>query len=295
MNLSFYPDISYSVVSNLFIVMIVSIQGQAGSYHDIASKYLFGNQIKQLQRETFAEVFGDAQSGRADKAVVAIENSLVGSINEVYDLLLKDGLQIEAELYMRISHNLIGLHDATLDQIKTVYSHPMALLQCEAFLDAKLPGADVHERHDTAESVEFVAQQKDSSQAAIASATAAKMHGLKILQHDIETDKHNYTRFIVLSPKGSKPKVTNKTSIVIATKNIPGALYNALGVFANRNINLSKLESRPIIGKGWNYHFYIDFEAGVGDSKTTEALAELKKYASKVAILGSYQKGEVLE
>lgn len=283
------------MVSNLFIVMIVSIQGQAGSYHDIASKHLFGNEIKQLQRENFAEVFEDVQAGRASKAVVAIENSLVGSINEVYDLLLKDSLQIEGELYMRISHNLIGLQGATLQQIKTVYSHPMALLQCEAFLDTKLASADVHERHDTAESVEFVAQQKDPSQAAIASAAAAKMHGLKILQSDIETDKHNYTRFIVLSPKDSKIQTTNKTSIVIACKNTPGALYNALGVFANRGINLSKLESRPIIGKSWNYHFYIDFEAGVSDPKTTQAVAELETYTSKINILGSYLKGQVLE
>lgn len=275
--------------------MKISIQGESGSFHDIVARQLFGTDHTQLQRATFAEVFSDVQSKQAEIAIVAIENSSVGSINEVYDLLLKDGVKIIGELYMRISHNLIGLKGTKLNEIQTVYSHPMALMQCEQFLDAKLAGADVHERHDTAESVEYVANQGDKRLAAIGSARAAKLHKLEILSPDIETDKHNYTRFIVLSLNDSNDKLANKCSVVITAKNIPGALHKVLGVFANRGINLTKIESRPIIGKGWNYYFYIDFEAGLQTLDAQDALKELADYTDTINILGTYQKGKVLE
>jgi len=275
--------------------MKISIQGNSGSFHDIAARQLFGTDHTQLQRATFAEVFRDVQTKQADIAIVAIENSSVGSINEVYDLLLKDGVKIVGELYMRISHNLIGHKHTKLSDIQTVYSHPMAILQCEQFLDTKLSQAEVHERHDTAESVEYVASLKDPTLAAIGSARAAKLHKLEILVPDIETDKHNYTRFIVLSLQDNKDKNANKTSVVITAKNIPGALHKVLGVFANRDINLTKIESRPIIGKGWNYYFYIDLESGLNTSITQDALKELAEYTNSIAILGTYQKGKVLE
>lgn len=274
--------------------MKISIQGESGSFHDIAARQLFGTDHTQLQRATFAEVFSDVQSKQAEIAIVAIENSSVGSINEVYDLLLKDGVKIIGELYMRISHNLIGLKGTKLNEIQTVYSHPMALMQCEQFLEIKLPQAEVHERHDTAESVEYVAGQGDKTLAAIGSARAAKLHKLEILAPDIETDKHNYTRFIVLSLNDSNDKLANKTSIVITAKNIPGALHKVLGVFANRGINLTKIESRPIIGKGWNYYFYIDFEAGLHSPIAQEALKELIDYTDTINILGTYQRGKIL-
>lgn len=275
--------------------MKISIQGESGSFHDIAARQLFGTDHTQLQRATFAEVFSDVQSKQAEIAIVAIENSSVGSINEVYDLLLKDGVKIVSELYMRISHNLIGQKGAKLADIQTVYSHPMAILQCEQYLDTKLSQAEVHERHDTAESVEYVSEQNDKTLAAIGSARAAKLHKLEILAPDIETDKHNYTRFIVLSLDENNDKLADKTSIVITTKNIPGALHKVLGVFANRSINLSKIESRPILGKGWNYYFYIDFEAGLHTSIAKDALKELGHYTNSIALLGTYQKGKVLE
>ena len=274
--------------------MKISIQGESGSFHDIAARQLFGTDHTQLQRATFAEVFSDVQSKQAEIAIVAIENSSVGSINEVYDLLLKDGVKIIGELYMRISHNLIGLKGTKLKEIQTVYSHPMALMQCEQFLEIKLPQAEVHERHDTAESVEYVAGQGDKTLAAIGSARAAKLHKLEILTPDIETDLHNYTRFIVLSLNDSNDKLANKTSIVITAKNIPGALHKVLGVFANRGINLTKIESRPIIGKGWNYYFYIDFEAGLHSTIAQEALKELIDYTDTINILGTYQRGKIL-
>lgn len=273
----------------------ISIQGESGSFHDIAARQLFGTEHIQLQRATFAEVFNDVQTKKADLAIVAIENSSVGSINEVYDLLLRDGVKIIGELYMRISHNLIGIKGTKLTDIQTVYSHPMALMQCEQFLDTKLTGAEVHERHDTAESVEYVASLNDKSLAAIGSARAAKIHKLDIIASDIETDKHNYTRFIVLSLQENLDKLADKTSIVITAKNIPGALHKVLGVFSDRKINLSKIESRPIIGKGWNYYFYIDFETGLHTQAAADALEELRKYTNSINILGTYQKGKIIE
>lgn len=275
--------------------MKISIQGESGSFHDIAARQLFGTNNTQLQRATFAEVFHDVQAKQADIAIVAIENSSVGSINEVYDLLLKDGVKIVGELYMRISHNLIGHKGTKLDDIQTVYSHPMALLQCEQFIDTKLVQAEVQERHDTAESVEYVREQKDKTLAAIGSARAAKIHGLEILAPDIETDKHNYTRFIVLSLNDSNDQLADKTSIVITAKNIPGALHKVLGVFASRDINLTKIESRPMMGKGWNYYFYIDFEAGLNSAIAQGALNELTDYTNSISLLGTYQKGKIME
>jgi prephenate dehydratase len=275
--------------------MKISIQGNSGSFHDIAARQLFGTDYTQLQRTTFTEVFHDVQTKQADIAIVAIENSSVGSINEVYDLLLKSGVKIVGELYMRISHNLIGYKHTKLSDIQIVYSHPMAIMQCELFLDTKLSQAEIHERHDTAESVEYVANLKDPTLAAIGSTEAAKLHNLEILVPNIETNKHNYTRFIVLSLQNNKDKNTNKTSIVVTAKNIPGALHKILGIFANRGINLTKIESRPIIGKSWEYYFYIDFESGLNTSITQDALKELAKYTNSIAILGTYQKGKVLE
>ncbi len=276
---------------------IVSIQGEVDSFHYLAAQHLFGSAVETLHRERFREVFEDVQAKRADCAVVAIENSLVGSINEVYDLLRKDGLRITGELYMRISHNLIALPGVELANIQSIYSHPMALMQCETFLQG-LPGVDVHERFDTAGSVAQIATTGDKTAAAIASRQAAQRHKMHLLATDIESDKHNYTRFIVLSPLGSvsvSALSNTKTSIILTTNHTPGALYSALGVFAKRGINLSKLQSRPIIGKGWHYYFYIDFEAGTQEARTQEALRELQDYAGEVTVLGSYVKGEVVE
>lgn len=274
---------------------IVSIQGEAGSFHHLAAQNLFKNEPKLICRDSFAEVFEDVSSDRAQYGIVAIENSLAGSLNEVYDLLRADKLQIDGELYMRISLNLVGLAGAQPKNITGVHSHPVALLECEEYINSLGESLDVHEKHDTAGSAAYVAQLGDPTQAAIASHQAAKLHGLEILASDIETDKQNHTRFVVLSHKNSVAKLANKSSIVITTNHTPGALYNALGAFAKRNINLSKLESRPIIGKSWHYHFYLDFEAGLQEARAQEALEELKAYTGELTILGSYPKGEVIE
>lgn len=271
----------------------ISIQGQIGSYHHQVANNIFGDDIKLLPRATFKHVFEDVTNGRAEFGIVAIENSSVGSINEVYDLLRQSDLYIVGEHYMRISHCLIGLPQAKLADITNIHSHPMAILQCEDYIEKNLPNADVHERHDTAESVEYIIGLGDKSQTAIASAEAAKLHGARVIARNIETDKHNYTRFLVLHTSNADSTDVNKTSIMIELADRPGSLYHALGCFEEEGINLSKIESRPILGKGWRYYFYIDFEAGMGEERTERALKALSRQGHELKILGSYQKGEM--
>ena len=243
----------------------ISIQGEPGSYHDIAKKRYFSTKDKALNRRTFKQVFEDLAQNQADFAIVAIENTLYGSINEVYDALIKYNFWICGEIYLRIEHCLLAIEKIELNEIKEVYSHPVALAQCEDFLDNELSHAEKVEYFDTAGAAGDLKKWNDKSKAAIASMQAAEIHDLEIIQTGTETNKRNFTRFIVL--RGEKPKSiddnVDKTSLVLNTAHTPGALYNALGAFANRKINLSKLVSRPIVGRAWQYMFYIDIEAGL--------------------------------
>lgn len=269
---------------------IISIQGEQASFHDIVANRFFGASAR-VYCDTFEETFEALADGRADYALVAIENSLYGSINKVYDLLLKyRDFSIIGESYLRVEQCLIGYPGTQLADIEAVYSHPVALAQCEAFLDTQLPEASRHEASDTAGAVEFIAEQDNPRLAAIASAEAADVYGMEVLVKSIETNKENYTRFVALSkvPYGDD---ANKTSLVVRTSHQPGALYAALGAFANRSINLSKLQSRPIIGKAWHYMFYVDVDAGI--SELSEAIEELKSQGCEVTLLGSYSRGEV--
>jgi prephenate dehydratase len=231
----------------------------------------------------------------SEYGIVAIENSLTGSISEVYDLLRRDKLSVVGEIYMRVSLKLIGQPGTKLHEIKQVFSHPVALLESKEFLHTRLHDVDVHERSDTAESVAFIASKNDRSMAAIGSKAAAKLHGLTVLSDDIETDKHNYTRFILLSKRKKFEKPANKTSLLITAKDQAGVLHKILGVFARRQINLSKIESRPIIGKTWNYYFYLDFDAGILDKNCDGILVELGKFTEQLTVLGSYPKGVIVE
>ncbi len=271
---------------------LIAIQGQAASFHAIAAERYFGDWVSLRTCETFAETFQALASGEVDYAVAAIENSLFGSINEVYDLLIKHRFWISGEVYLRVEQCLIGLPDAELKHIQEVHSHPVALAQCEAYLDRVLPQAQRFEHHDTAGSVADIKKWGDASKAAIASRTAAKLHGMKILATEIETNKQNYTRFVVLSPKEQRSKQANKTSLILRTDHKAGALYHALGAFANQGINLEKLQSRPIIGEAWHYMFYIDIDAGLQEKSVITALKELKKQKCKVTVLGSYSSGK---
>jgi prephenate dehydratase len=187
------------------------------------------------------------------------------------------------------------LPGAKLEDISEVHSHPVALAQCEEYLDTKLPNAVRFEHHDTAASVADVKHWDDKSKAAIASIEAAKLHEMRVLAEEIETNKQNYTRFVVLSPEKSDSLASeadaNKTSLVMVTAHSPGALYHALGAFAQNGINLTKLQSRPIIGQAWHYMFYVDVSVSVSDDKWQTAMSELEAQKCEVTVLGTYRAG----
>lgn len=267
----------------------ISIQGYKASFHDIAARDFFGETSERTYCDTFAGVFDALKNDQSHYALCAIENSIFGSINEVYDLVLKNRFYICGEVYLRVEQCLIGLPETSLDSVTKVYSHPVALSQCDEYLNQNLPKAERLEYQDTATSVKIIKEFNNPSIVAIASKEAAKLYGMKILARSIETNKENYTRFIVLSKNNNVDKKTNKTSIVIKTSHVAGALYNALGSFANRSLSLSKIQSRPIIGKAWHYMFYIDIDAGINDEKCKDALSELNDQGCEVTVLGSYR------
>lgn len=278
----------------MLVRVIVSIQGRAGSYHDAARRQYFQNGHELLCRDTFRDVFADVTEGRADYAVVAIENSLYGSINEVYDLLLKHRLWISGELYTRIHHCLLGTQpDLNLADISEVYSHPIAFAQCDDFLHQHLPHVLRLAEDDTALSAELIAQEATATKTAIASRQAAELHNLYVLKSDIESNGQNYTRFIVLQKEQEENSQANKSSIILRTDHSPGALYKALGEFYEQNINLTKLESRPIIGKVWQYQFYVDFAAGLSEEHSQNVLANLRQRGCTVTELGTYRADEL--
>lgn len=273
-------------------IIKVSIQGEQASFHDIAAKQFFGDKYQPIFCDRFAKTIAALKNQTTDYALCAIENSLHGSINEVYDLILRNDCFIVGEVYLRINQCLIGLPGASAETITAVYSHPVAIAQCEEFLNEHLPNADRHEYHDTAASVEMLLKLKDTSVAAIASKEAAELYGAEVLAPSIETNKENYTRFVVLSRSHKEP-IPNptKSSLIIETSHEPGALHKALGTFAKRSINLTKLQSRPIIGRAWHYIFYIDIEADINSPSCIDALAELTDQGCEVRVLGSYLSG----
>ncbi len=276
----------------------IAIQGQAGSFHDIAAHTYFKEKVKLVPCQTFASLFYELGTHLADVGIAAIENSLYGSINEVYDLLLKHKYWISGEVYLRIEQCLIGFPETRLDRIQEVWSQREALGQCEKYLDKVLPQAGRVEYYDTAASVAEVRRLGDPSKAAIASYAAAALNGMTVLAREVETHKQNYTRFVVLEKKPSKNENANKTSMILGIADqtlgigdTPGALYNALGAFAKQNINLTKLQSRPLAGKAWHYIFYVDVDCGIDEPKMKEALKDLKKQKCEVTLLGSYISG----
>ncbi len=268
--------------------MKIAIQGFSGSFHALAAKQLYGEDIELVYCKSFAEVFKSLQDHVSDRAVVAIENSLYGSINAVYDLLHAHTFKIVAEAYELVGLHLLGVPGATLEGITDVYSQAPALGESTVFLEEKLPNAELHEHADTALAAKEVATWGDPTRAAIASKMAAKEYGLEVIARNIETHAENYTRFIALSLGSTNSGDPTKTSILFQTADTPGSLYQALGVFAKRDINLTKLESRPIIGDMWRYMYYVDFNLGMNSGRAQEALSELKNYATDIQVLGSY-------
>ena len=270
----------------------VAFQGELGAFSQVAASQLAADH-SPTPLATFEQVFESVANGKCDAAVIPIENTLHGSVHENYDHLLKYDLPIRGETFVRIVHNLIAPPGVKRRQIRSVYSHPVALNQCRHFF-ADNPAFERTPFYDTAGSVKMLMEKGLSDAGAIASATAAEIYGAKILQKSIEDDRENYTRFFLLRrPEKKKPSraisgVTYKTSVVFTVKNIPGALFRALSAFALRDLNLTKIESRPLRGKPWDYLFYVDFNGHTDDAVTGHALGHLAELADMWRVLGCY-------
>jgi prephenate dehydratase len=267
----------------------VGYQGEPGAYSEEACLALFGPGIEAMPCDSFDQVFDGVESARFDYGVVPVENSLAGSIHRNYDLLLQHALHIIAEHNLRVSHCLIGHPGARLEDIQRVYSHPQALAQCEQSL-SKLAGIEILATYDTAGSVKMVREGGDPHAAAIASARAAAIYGMSVLLSEFEDEKANYTRFVAIArePLTPGPGVEAKTSVAFAGVNRPGLLWRCLSAFALRDIDLSKIESRPLKGVPWQYVFYVDLAGGPHDETCRRALDHLREMTTFVRVFGSY-------
>jgi len=268
----------------------VAFQGEVGAYSEEAAFRFFGSSVQVKPCESLDDVFRVVGQGEFPFGIVPVENSLEGIISRVYDLLLESELRVYGEIELRVIHCLIAGQGARLDTIKRVYSHPQALGQCQAFL--KHLDCELIPTYDTAASVRMIKAQGIVDGAAIAGARAAEIYGMKIIASEIEDNPHNFTRFFILSPQDSPPSGNDKTSVVFSVKHKPGALYDAIKAFAAKNINLTKIESRPTRQKAWEYNFYLDFEGHRQDNVAQEALANLEEASLFVKILGSYPKAK---
>jgi len=267
--------------------MKVAFQGEIGAYSESAVYSFFGRSVEVKPCKYLSEVFESVEKGETPYGVVPIENSIEGSVNQTYDLFLEYDLKVCGEIILKIVHCLIADLGIKLNSIKTIYSHPQALAQCRKFLE-KL-GFNFISTFDTAGSVKMLKEEELKNAAAVASERAAQIYGMKVLAKDIGDTQNNYTRFFVLSKQDSPYSGKDKTSIIFSAKNVPGALYLVLEEFAIRNIDLTKIESRPTKRTPWEYNFYLDFEGHRSEEKCREALRAIEKKTLFVKILGSYK------
>ena len=268
----------------------IAFQGEIGAYSEEAALSFFGPSIQAKPCESLDDVFKAVERDDAKFGVVPVENSLEGSISRTYDLFLDSILKVCGEIELRVSHCLIANQEARLDSIRRIYSHPQALGQCQAFL--KHLNCELIPTYDTAGSVKMKKERKITDGAAIASARAAEIYGMNILAKEIEDNPNNFTRFFILSKQDSPPSGNDKTSIVFSVKHKPGALYDFLKEFADRNISLTKIESRPTRQKPWEYNFYLDFEGHRKDKAHRQALSDVESHSIFVKVLGSYPRAK---
>jgi chorismate mutase / prephenate dehydratase len=266
----------------------VAYQGEPGAYAEEAALNFFGKSTRGLPCPTLEKTFEVVEKGECPFAIVPVENSLEGSIARTYDLLLDSSVMICGEIELRISHCLIAMEGVAIEDIKYVYSHPQALGQSRNFLTRLHP--EIIPFSNTASSVRMIKEQGKRDSAAVASARAAELYGMNILAREIEDNPNNFTRFFALAKEDAPAMGNDKTSIVFTLKHKPGALYDCLREFAERKINLSKLESRPTRRQPWEYNFYMDFSGHREDPGVAAALKALEEHAIFVKIFGSYPK-----
>jgi prephenate dehydratase len=271
---------------------IVAFQGEHGAFSEEACRQHFGPDVQTLPCRTFEDIFAAVDEGRAAYGAVPIENSTAGSINKSFDLLLDHDLKLHGEILLRVHHNLLTIpgNGATITQVR---SHPQALAQCESYLNRHKYAAVPW--YDTAGSAKDLAADPAPGVGVIASRLAAEVYGLEIVDERIEDMANNYTRFVVVG-RGEPPRAAAcKTTLVFAVPNTPGSLYNALGEFATRSINLTKLESRPRRNRPWQYVFYLDLDGHWQDPAVSAAVVSLLNCAAFVKLLGSYPAAQGLE
>jgi prephenate dehydratase len=265
----------------------VAFQGERGAFSEEAAVKLLGEEIALVPRPTFEAAFSAIDDRLADYILAPIENSLAGSVHRSFDLLVDSRLSILAEVIIPIAHNLIAAPGSSLADVAVVESHPVALAQCEQFFIAN-PGLKRVVTEDTAGSVRAVVRAGDPRRAAIAGRRAAEIYGGVILREHLEDNSENYTRFLLLSTSEDFPENADKLSLVFQLDHRPGALVHSLEPFARRNVNLMKIESRPVHGSPWQYRFYLDLQASRRDPEVAAALVELKSLVVNLRILGCY-------
>lgn len=267
--------------------MTIAFQGELGAYSEAAAqRFAPGSEV--LPCRSFEDVFAAVASGRAGGGILPMENSVGGSIHKNYDLLVQHELPIVGEVELAVDHCLLGRPGSTLADIKTVYSHPQALAQCEEYLQS-LGAIDIVAVYDTAGGAKMVAEGARVDNAAIASRRAAELFGLEVLADGVQDYSSNLTRFVIISRSTEPVADANKTSVVFTLKSTPGALFRALSCFALRDINLTKLESRPIRGRPWEYMFYVDVDSARQSLPYGRAVTQLGEFAQWVRTLGSYR------
>ena len=265
----------------------IAYYGETGSYTEQAMKEYFNGQGIGISMDTFEEVMKALENGHADYGVLPIENSSTGTLSDIFDLLAEHDNYIIGEHVIAIDHNLWGLNEAQLGDIKKIYSHRQGLLQCSEFLKLQ-PGIETIEGRSTAASARKVWSDKDISQAAIASKNAGETYGLKLLKSSIHNDENNQTRFIIISKNRLYLMKSKRISVCFTLPHRSGALYNILSHFIHNNINMTRIESRPIKGKAFRYRFFVDFEGDLKDVDVKSAIYAINQEADELKILGSY-------
>jgi prephenate dehydratase len=272
-------------------VVSAGFQGEPGAFSQSAARKFLGEAVETRPYSSFRDVFEALKAGAITHAVIPIENTLHGSVLENYDHILEYGFPIFGETSIRIAHQLIAMPGVRLRDVKRVYSHPVALNQCRLFFQAN-PTLEAVPFYDTAGSVKMLSEEVPKDAAAIASAGAAQIYSGRILKRNIEDNRENFTRFFLLTKQKSTlvpPSPTAKVSVTFSAANTPGSLFRAMACLALRDLNLIKIESRPLIGQPWQYRFYVDFLGSMQDATVQNAIANLSEMTQSCQVLGNYQ------
>lgn len=270
--------------------MKVAIQGVAGAFHDEAARKFFNDKIELAECSTFRQLCEGVDCGAVDFGIMAIENTIAGSLLQNYAYLDEFKLKIIGEVYLRIRMNLMALPGVGLEEVKFVFSHPIALRQCGEYLDTLPRDVKIIEADDTAESAKRIAEERLTNSAAVAGEAAARMYGLEIIREGIETIKQNYTRFIVLAKHAAGIDACNKASLSFEVRHTTGSLAETLMIFSRNSVNLTKIQSVPILGKPYRYSFHVDVEWQKYEDYLA-ALSEVLRSVSGLSVYGEYRKG----